>query len=143
MRLLQGTRAAVAAALREPAVEGLTVSTTHVTDTRTRIISSDALPWDDIVGPGAALAPERVTATYHGAVSPDGRTAWTVNAHVTVRRRGKTGRRVGDPQTVWYLVAPDHTHDDRAHWPAWLVAWLEKYHPDRGGLDLDPAGSYL
>jgi hypothetical protein len=119
------------------------VSTTHVTDTHVRIISSDALPWDDIPTPGAAVAPERVSATYHGAVSPDGRIAWTVNAHVTGRRRGKTGRKIGDAVTVWYLVAPDHSNDDRESWPVWLVAWLEKYHPDRGGLDLDPRGSYL
>jgi len=130
--------------LRRP-VEGLTVSTTCVTDTRTRIISSDSLPWADIPTPAAAFAPERVAATYHGAVAPDGRIAWIVNAHVTGRRRGKTGRKVGEVQTVWYLATPDN-HDERATWPVWLVAWLEKYHPDRPGgwlADEDPHGGYL
>jgi hypothetical protein len=120
------------------------VSTTSVTDAHDRTISSTALPWSDIPTPDGAFAPEQVRAVYHGSrAGADGVMRWVVNAWVTGRRRGKTGRKVGDVMTLWYLVSPDQHPDERAHWPAWLVAWLEKYHPARGGLDLDPTGSYL
>lgn len=124
-------------------LEGLTVSTTHVTDSTSRVISSAALPWDDIPTPDGAFAPESITAIYHGAVSPEGTTQWTVNTHVLGRLRSRTGRKVGDHRSLWYLVTADQHSDERDSWPVWLVAWLEKYHPHRGGLGLDPNGSYL
>lgn len=128
-------------------VEGLTVSTTSVTDSRDRIVSSDSLPWDAIPTAKGALMPDRVTASYHGVVTPTGTTRWVINAHVTGRLLGKSGRRTANYDTAWYLVTPDQHSDERASWPPWLIAWLEKYHPDRvtslTRSGPDPEGSYL
>lgn len=116
-------------------------STTHVTDVDTRNIRSDDLPWSPFHvirhGERIEVRPDRATVTYHRSSSDGGPPQMVVTAHVSCRKVGRAGGPVGD-----YMSAEFDT-DDPDVWPDWLRLWADLYHPDRGGPDNDPEGSYL
>ncbi len=117
---------------------------TRVTDTATRIVSvrePDVPHLDTDRGP---VAVANLSATYYGrATAPGQRREWVINAHVTGPVIGQRGKPTTTWSTRWFVVHPGDHPDNRENWPTWLVMWLEAHHPDRGGPDNDPEGSYL
>jgi hypothetical protein len=120
-------------------------ATTIITDSFNRIATATDMAWQPIpvghiAGP-VTLLPERVTAVYRG-VTIDDHMSWTVNVHVSGRTQGKSGRPVEPWRSAWF-VAQTGDGGDRQDWPADVLVWVERYHPDRGHPDNDPTGSYL
>jgi hypothetical protein len=114
------------------------VSTTSVTDSTTRIISSRDLDWSALVIGGHPCIPVKVTAGYHGSAD-SGAFRYYISAHVECRVIGASGR----PTTKYTSAVFDSHMVINDEWPDWLRIWVDLYHPDRGGPDNDPTGSYL
>lgn len=118
----------------------------NITDSTDRIVSADLLFGDvePIASGVQRLAPYRVAITYHGvAVDQDDTVSWVVNIHVSCWVMGARNRPTANHASAWYVATSRDHSDERDDWPAWLVAFAERWHPARGGPDNDPEGSYL
>lgn len=122
-------------------IAAASIFTTRVTDTVTRSISSRSLPWSRFSvrrnGEQFTVEPVEASVYYYKARSGDGPWDTHVTAHVLARRVGKNATPVGE-----YLSA-SFTAANLDVWPEWLRMWAELHHPERGGVDQDPEGSYL
>jgi hypothetical protein len=98
--------------------------------------------WPDVVLDAGTVqtSPIALVADYRGSTQPDGSMRWVVNVYVTAQVYGASGRLIDKYRSAWFTIDADTTPDD---WPNWIREAVDLHHPDRGGPNNDPTGSYL